>query len=123
MKTFRMAAAVVPFASMGIGGTTFLVTKAVGSFLNVRVTQQCLVNRYPKPSPRMASCNEHRGLPTRLNTAQVVFSACSWLATSLHQTLLQESCENLAPPGGPRSLSSAWQRQHMDDWKQWGSWN
>lgn len=35
LKTFRMAAVVVPFASMGMGGTTFLMTKAVGSFMKV----------------------------------------------------------------------------------------
>lgn len=35
MRTFKMATIVAPFASLGIGGTGFLVTKAVGSFLQV----------------------------------------------------------------------------------------
>jgi len=47
MKTFRMAATVVPFASMGFGGTTFLVTKAVASFLNVRSQPPLSTTRHP----------------------------------------------------------------------------
>lgn len=35
MRSFRMAAVVVPFASAGMGGTAYLVTRAVASFLQV----------------------------------------------------------------------------------------
>lgn len=37
MKMFRMAAVVLPFASMEMGSTTFLMTKAVGSFMKVSI--------------------------------------------------------------------------------------
>ena len=60
MRTFRMATIVAPFASLGIGGTGFLVTKAVGSFLQVNVVCRLKSQGRGKDFLTETNCNECR---------------------------------------------------------------
>ena len=60
MRTFRMATIVAPFASLGIGGTGFLVTKAVGSFLQVNVVCRLKSQRRGKDFLTETNFNECR---------------------------------------------------------------
>ena len=44
MKSFRMTSTLLPFAATGMGSTTFLMTKAVGSFMKVCTNPQAANN-------------------------------------------------------------------------------
>ena len=94
MKTFRMAAMVAPFASMGIGGTGFLVTKAVGSFLQASLLFIILQIQSSDCHPGvMVSCSIVNwccvSLTMQVSTRFHIVSPVAWVACSFDSLLLE----------------------------------